>query len=734
MSNTHKWFAVLCGLLLCHMPVLTRGAEQQPNAVVTRKTSEEIAVNTRWAAMAFGDAVASSQATNRLTLVHEDVAGDTKIGRCGFGTPLRLGDKTYTRGIGVNSRSVLRVSTEQGAARFVADIGLDRNVDHTAASVTMHVSTDGKDLFQTSILRPDGEMQAIDVAIGGANSFDLVVNDGGDGRGWDQADWADARVILQDGTVLWLDDLANQASPGQGVPFSFVYGGRPSSEILPQWQRQTSNQPIDATRTQQILTLTDPETGLEVRAEATVYLDTPGVDWTLYFTNKGQRNSPVLEQVLAVDTTLSLGLGTTPVLHRLRGSMCAADDWMPFDDFLSPGKQVEFGAVNGRSSADSPFFTLGWGSGGVVTAVGWSGQWRATVEQTAGRELRIQAGMQHLSVSLRPGESIRSPRIMQLYWSGGDPYRAYNLFRQTMLAHVVPKCNGHTVTPPIVHLSTSFYELNNSTEANVLSHLESIKGLGFEMFWLDAYWTRDGFPAGMGHYGFPLERVEPRDRFPHGIQAIRDAVHQAGLKYLMWFEPERVHPGTAIAKEHPEWVISPGGDGSGLFNLGLPAAREFMTRYLTTVIQEYGLDCLRIDFNIDPLPFWGFLDRQDPERVGIGEIRYIEGLYRMWDDLLTTYPHLLIDNCASGGRRIDLETCSRSLPLWRSDNTCDMVGSDPARIAHAAIKNQVDESRSEPLPTLQYCRTDGIHAVSVPQWIQRRNPFCRRLSPRRLSS
>ena len=195
-------------------PVLARGAEQQAKVVVTPTTSEEVAANARWAEMAFGDGVASTQATNRLTLVHEDVAGDTKIGRCGFGTPLRLGDKTYTRGIGVNSRSVLRVSTAQGAARFVADIGLDRNVDHTAASVTMHVSVDGKDLFQTPVLRPDGKMQTIDVAIGGANSFDLVVNDGGDGRGWDQADWADARVILQDGTVLWLDDLANQASPG----------------------------------------------------------------------------------------------------------------------------------------------------------------------------------------------------------------------------------------------------------------------------------------------------------------------------------------------------------------------------------------------------------------------------------------------------------------------------------------------------------------------------------------
>jgi alpha-galactosidase len=73
----------------------------------------------------------------------------------------------------------------------------------------------------------------------------------------------------------------------------------------------------------------------------------------------------------------------------------------------------------------------------------------------------------------------------------------------------------------------------------------------------------------------------------------------------------------------------------------------------------------------------------------MAEIRYIEGLYRMWDDLRESYPHLFIDNCASGGRRIDLETCSRSLPLWRSDNTCDMLNRNPETILQAAIKNQL---------------------------------------------
>jgi len=134
-------------------------------------------------------------------------------------------------------------------------------------------------------------------------------------------------------------------------------------------------------------------------------------------------------------------------------------------------------------------------------------------------------------------------------------------------------------------------------------------------------------------------------------------------------------------------VMSPSGDGSGLFNLGIPEAREFMTKYLNTVIKEYGMDCLRIDYNLNPLPFWQFMNSKSSDCVGIAEVRYMEGLYRMWDDFLKVNPHLFIDNCASGGCRIDLETCSRSIPLWRTDATIGPL------FAHdfnqAAIQNQV---------------------------------------------
>jgi alpha-galactosidase len=140
-----------------------------------------------------------------------------------------------------------------------------------------------------------------------------------------------------------------------------------------------------------------------------------------------------------------------------------------------------------------------------------------------------------------------------------------------------------------------------------------------------------------------------------------------GIGFLLWFEPERVFQGTSWSREHPDYLLGPLGPNY-LYNLGNPAARQALTDQLVKVICEGNLSCYRQDFNFDPHPYWDKADA--PDRVGMTEIKHITGLYRMWDDLLARCPGLLIDNCASGGRRIDIETMSRSIPLWRSDFQC----------------------------------------------------------------
>ncbi len=487
--------------------------------------------------------------------------------------------------------------------------------------------------------------------------------------------------------VEWAErafDAASDSLP----PFSFVYDGRQSSEFLGQWKRAVEAQAVDATARRRVLTFTDPDTGLEVKAVCTVYTDTPGVDWTLHFTNTGSADTPILESLKALDT-LAQPIGADPILEQLLGSVAGATDWLPMKQPLAVGQPVAFAPQTGRSSKGAcPFFTCAWDGGGVSTAIGWTGRWMAAVELTEDG-LRIQAGLQRLRALLRPGECIRGPRILQIRWSGGDEWHGYNAFRQTMLRHISPRLDGEPVVPPIAHLSTSFYEMDDGTEADVLAHLESAKGLGFEYFWLDAYRGRDRFPT-IGHYVLPVEAEVDAKRFPNGLRPISDAAHAAGMKFLLWFEPERICPGTLMATEHPEWVLIPPpehmGHG-GMIDLAIPEACAYVTKYLQTAIEAYRIDCLRIDNAVDYDVLWSIRDAEDADRAGIAEIRYVEGLYRMWDDILAAYPHVFIDNCASGGQRIDLETCARSIPLWRTDAT--IVPLMEKDYNESAIRNQV---------------------------------------------
>lgn len=447
------------------------------------------------------------------------------------------------------------------------------------------------------------------------------------------------------------------------VLFSFVYGRQHSVPLMRKWHYRMQGK-ADG----HILTWVDPKTSLEVRANVTVH-STGAIEWVLTFMNMGARPAPILEDVQAVQARIEgrRGWREPALLHRLNGSMSQADDWLPFTQEIAPGTWPKFGPNDGWSSSGAcPFFALQWDGGGVITAIGWTGQWQASVAW--GTKTEIRAGMKHLHLSLEPGESIRSPRIMQLWWEGDDIEEAYNRFRQTMIRHVLPRVDGGVAVPPIAHLSTAAYEWNDSNEQNTLEHLEAVKGLGFEVFWMDAYHFEGGFPAGVGNYGRPVESITPKDRFPNGIAPIADEVHAAGMDWLLWYAPELVMPGTYLDREHPEWLLSADGQRGKLFNLGHPIARLYMTQYLIDTVEQYGLDWLRIDCCPAPLPYWRAADT-GPDRVGVTEIRYVEGLYKMLDDILKACPHLKIDNCDGGGRRIDLEMCKRSTPLWRTDHT-----------------------------------------------------------------
>lgn len=615
-----------------------------------------------------------------LKLLYEDAAEGIGRGKSWRGTPFQLGKTTYTNGLAFNSTKHLEVVLGKPAERFVADVGLENNDDtqHGAAmghgSVTFHLLVERKEIFTSPVLRLKDGAHPVNVPLKGATKFEIRVKDGGDGRGWDQALWADAVVKLQDGSSLRLQDLPLESTGGRKLsptepPFSFLYNGKLSTELLKHWQVKRNIQKLDAQRTEHTLFYTDSESGLQIRCVLIEYHDFPTVEWTLHFKNTGSADTPVVEKIQALDIDLSRAGNGEFLLHHNVGSPANGNDYGPLETQLKPGVTKRLSGAGGRpTNTHWSYFNIEWSGQGVIVAVGWPGQWAADFVRDNARGLHLRAGQELTRFKLLPGEEVRSPLIVLQFWKG-NWIRAQNVWRRWMMAHSMPKPGGRLPQPQL--LASSSRQYNEMIDANENNQIMFINRYLAEEIKLDYWWMDAGWYV---HHGGGWPRVGTWEvdvgRFPRGLRAISDYAHSKGIKILVWFEPERVTAGTWLTKNHPEWVL--GGAKGGLLNLGNDAVRKWLTEHVDRLLNEQGIDLYRQDFNMDPLGYWRGADA--PDRQGISEIKHVTGYLAYWDELRRRHPNMLIDSCASGGRRNDLETMRRAVPLWRSDYAFEAIG------------------------------------------------------------
>ena len=84
--------------------------------------------------------------------------------------------------------------------------------------------------------------------------------------------------------------------------YSFLYGGQSSSDLLKTWDLERTETELDEHRTQRTLTYTDSNTGLQVQCVMVIWKNYPTVEWTAYFKNNGNANTPILSSIQAIDT------------------------------------------------------------------------------------------------------------------------------------------------------------------------------------------------------------------------------------------------------------------------------------------------------------------------------------------------------------------------------------------------------------------------------------------------
>jgi alpha-galactosidase len=504
-----------------------------------------------------------------------------------------------------------------------------------------------------------------------------------------------------------------------GTPFSLVYDGKPAKQFLASWQKSETVRPLPGGRRLRTITYRDPATHLEVSREITTFADKNAIEWVLQLHNGGSHDSPMLENILPLDLNIPVPAGGAVTLHYAHGSVQGAPDYTPVDKDLSSGMSIQlthYVLENGvHVNGYIPFFNLQWPGGGLVGAIGWTGQWMVSAGRSAD-SIVLKGGQELTHLRLHSGESIRTPSILLIQWSGADRLIGQNALRQLLLAYYTARVKGQLVMPPVAH--TGAYAqifdgiakktgknpldilptlqdhdlgakgghgfpgpndaLNFVTEKNQLEVIRNMPSIGIEAYWLDAGWMEGLWPDGRGSW-------VNNKTFPDGLAPLGEAAHKKGLKFLLWFDPEGVGPGSLIAKEHPEWVLHQPQEGKwgGIFRFSDPAAQKWMTDLMASRIQDWHVDIFRMDRNTNPLPFWRAADA--PDRQGITEIRQIEGLYAVWDGLLQRFPHLVIDNANWRETGPDIEAMRRTLgSLSRSEVTAAGVPHPIADQAHTA--------------------------------------------------
>jgi alpha-galactosidase len=300
----------------------------------------------------------------------------------------------------------------------------------------------------------------------------------------------------------------------------------------------------------------------------------------------------------------------------------------------------------------------------------WTGGCRFAVDNFTRSEYRYASlslsaeilGYKPLTV-LEPHESYTTPAV-HMGMVQGDLDDAVN----EMHAHIRTSVLNRPETDPTPCLVGGGMGAEHDMSLETTkAFMRQLAEMGAEVFIIDAGWV---CPPGREqewwtHNGI---NVPDADRYPNGIGELRDYCHSLGMRFGMWVEIERLGPLAETRNQHPDWFShnTYGAPTDGLIDLTVPEAAAWAEEELARIITEYGLDLLRIDYNVASNAVFTFRDLG----TGIAEfqpLRHYDAVYRLYGNLKRRFPTVLFENCAGGGGRSDLGMMQNFHHTWVSD-------------------------------------------------------------------
>ncbi|WP_227712867.1 alpha-galactosidase [Nanchangia anserum] len=290
--------------------------------------------------------------------------------------------------------------------------------------------------------------------------------------------------------------------------------------------------------------------------------------------------------------------------------------------------------------------------------VEWSGNVDQWVERTPFGHLVLAGGelLMPGEIELARGETYSSPWLSATWGDGFDAASAkFHSYVRGFTAH------PSRPRPVTLNAWEAVYFAQTFEGLSELARLAA--EVGVERFVLDDGWfgSRRDDRSGLGDWQVS------EDVWPDGLQPLARMVHDLGMEFGLWFEPEMLNMDSEIARAHPEWIMGPRdrepleSRHQQVLNLTAPGVVDYLEDAISRLVSEVGIDYIKWDYNRDLLEAY--------DRIGGGYAVHGQtvALYALLDRLHERFPDLEIESCAGGGGRVDLGIMRRAQRIWGSD-------------------------------------------------------------------
>ena len=316
----------------------------------------------------------------------------------------------------------------------------------------------------------------------------------------------------------------------------------------------------------------------------------------------------------------------------------------------------------------------------------------------------------HFSKLLRPGEHFVSVPACIGAAQGSVSEAVDEL---TRYRRMIRRPNRDNENLPVIFNDYMNCLFGNPTWENEPPLIQAAAEAGCEYYVIDAGWYAPGeWWDGVGEW------KESRERFPDGIRSVTDQIRSHGMIPGLWLELEVMGIHCPLIDQVPkEWFFMRHGkpvyDRSRVqLDFRNPEVRAFADGIIDRLVHEYGAGYIKMDYNIEP----GIGTDLNADSPGEGMLAHQRAYLAWLDSIFERYPELVVENCSSGGMRMDYAMLSRYSIQSTSDqenyvhystiacNAPSAVTSEQAAVWSYPMRNADEETTAFNMINAMLCR------------------------------